>query len=236
MRTNVPAGVVVVGVDGSGRRVAQARLHHGSHPDSLLAAQGWSAGSTVSAGARHDGAIELTYRVSELDGIPPGAAPAGRDADVAPGEEGEPHQRVAAYAVVTGAPGLLLTQFTSRTHVPGSWGLPGGGLDPGESPAAGVHREVWEETGQRVVLGDLVTVQSQHWVGRAPSGALEDFHAIRIVYAATCPEPTDIVIHDVGGTTADARWFRRPELDELPMSSSWRDLATLLGSASRSLG
>ncbi len=124
---------------------------------------------------------------------------------------------------------MLLTQFTSRTHVPGSWGLPGGGLDPGEAPEQGVHREVWEETGQRVVLGELVTVQSQHWVGRAPTGVLEDFHAVRIVYAATCPEPTDIVIHDVGGTTSDARWFGRHELAGLPMSSSWRDLATLLG-------
>ncbi len=236
MRTNVPGGVVVVGIDPAGGRVAEARLHHGRHPDGTLAAEGWAVGSVLSAGLRDDGAIELAYRVTELDGIPPGVRPVDRDADVAPGEEAEPHQRVAAYAVVSGAAGLLLTQFTSQTRVPGSWGLPGGGLDPGESPARGLHREVWEETGQRVVLGDLVTVQSQHWVGRAPSGVLEDFHAVRIVYAATCPEPTDIVIHDVGGTTADARWFARHELGDVPMSSSWRDLAGVLGSAAGSLG
>ncbi|MEO7752881.1 MAG: NUDIX domain-containing protein [Terracoccus sp.] len=236
MRTNVPGGVVVVGIDPSGRPVAEARLHHGRHPDGVLAAEGWAVGSVASAGLRHDGAIELTYRVTELDGIRPEGEPVDRDDDVAPGEEGEPHQRVAAYAVVSGAPGLLLTQFTSQTRVAGSWGLPGGGLDPGESPAQGLHREVWEETGQRVVLGDLVTVQSQHWVGRAPTGVLEDFHAVRIVYAATCPEPTEIVIHDVGGTTSDARWFRRHELADLPMSSSWRDLATVLGPAAGSLG
>ena len=120
-----------------------------------------------------------------------GAAGVARDAGVGDEEVGEPYQRVAAYAVVTSARGVLLTQFNAQTHVPGDWGLPGGGLDDGESPVDGVHREVWEETGQRIELGALLTVQSQHWVGRAPSGMLEDFHAVRIVYAATCPEPAE---------------------------------------------
>ena len=56
---------------------------------------------------------------------------------------------------------------------------------------------------------------------------LEDFHAVRIVYAATCPEPTDIVIHDVGGTTSDARWVPVERIDDSPLTSSWRRLAAL---------
>ena len=92
-----------------------------------------------------------------------------------------------------------------------------------------MHREVWEETGQRIELGELVTVQSDHWVGRAPGGALEDFHAVRIVYAATCPEPTDVVVHDVGGTTSDARWVPFDEVDDYPLTSSSRRLALLGG-------
>jgi ADP-ribose pyrophosphatase YjhB (NUDIX family) len=90
-----------------------------------------------------------------------------------------------------------------------------------------VHREVWEETGQRIELGELLTVQSQHWVGRAPSGVLEDFHAVRIVYAATCPAPTEVVIHDVGGTTSDARWVPVHRIRDYPLTSSWRQLAAL---------
>ena len=86
---------------------------------------------------------------------------------------------------------------------------------------------MWEETGQLIVLGPLVTVQAQHWVGRAPTGVVEDFHAVRIVYRATCPEPTEIVIHDVGGTTSAARWVTRDELGALSMTESWRDLAEL---------
>jgi len=111
--------------------------------------------------------------------------------------------------------------------VSGDWGLPGGGLEGGESPVEGVHREVWEETGQRIELDELLAVQSQHWVGRAPAGALEDFHAVRIVYAATCPEPADVVIHDVGGTTSDARWVAPDRLGDYPLTASWRNLEVL---------
>ena len=193
----------------------------------MLAASGWAVRAAHSATVREDGALELTYVVSPMDGIPPGAPEVPRDADVAPDEVGEAYQRVAAYAVVTSERGVLLTQFNSLTAIPGKWGLPGGGLDEGEDPVAGVHREVWEETGQLVALGPLVTIQSQHWVGRAPEGRLEDFHAVRIVFSASCGDPSDPVIHDVGGTTSDARWFRRDELAGLPMSSSWRGLAAL---------
>ncbi len=88
VRTNVPGGVVVVGLDPAGRRVAEVRLHHGAHPDGVLAAEGWSAGAAVSAGLRGDGAVELAYLVSELDGIRPEGDAVARDADVAPGRGG----------------------------------------------------------------------------------------------------------------------------------------------------
>jgi hypothetical protein len=60
---------------------------------------------------------------------------------------------------------------------------------------------------------------------------LEDFHAVRIVYAATCPEPVDVVIHDVGGTTSDARWVPAERLGDYRLTSSWRHLAALLALA-----
>jgi 8-oxo-dGTP pyrophosphatase MutT (NUDIX family) len=227
MRTNVPGGLVVVALDADEQRVAEARLGHGDHPDVVLGAAGWRIESPVFATVRDDGTLEVGYRVRELDGIRPRLEHVPRDAGVGDDEVGEPFQRVAAYAVVTSERGVLLTQFNSQTHVAGDWGLPGGGLDDGESPVEGVHREVWEETGQRIELGELLTVQSQHWVGRAPSGVLEDFHAVRIVYAATCPEPVDVVIHDVGGTTSDARWVPAERLGDYRLTSSWRHLAAL---------
>jgi 8-oxo-dGTP diphosphatase len=232
MRTNVPAGIRVVAVVGSGARHEPVRLRHGDDPVHVLAGLGWRARGALDAGVAADGALELAYEVEPHDGPGLDAAPVRRDPDVAPDEVGDPYQRVAAYALVTSVRGVLLTEFTSLTHVAGEWGLPGGGLDAGEVPADGVHREVWEETGQRVELGGLLAVQSSHWVGRAPNGVVEDFHAVRIVYSATCPEPSDPVVHDVGGTTGDARWFAPSEVATVPLASSWRTLDALRSFAS----
>lgn len=237
MRTNVPGGIVVVAAPQGEKRVTVGRLRHGEHPEFLLARSGFIAEKPVKAGLSDAGSLELAYRVSRADGIPHRADDVSdvfdvlRDPDIGPDEVGEAHQRVAAYAVVTSERGILLTQFNTQTHVSGEWGLPGGGLDTGESPVEGVLREVWEETGQDIDLGELVTVQSQHWIGRAPSGVIEDFHAVRIVYVAACPDPREVVIHDEGGTTSDARWVRFDELHEVSLTRSWRRLEALTGLA-----
>jgi 8-oxo-dGTP pyrophosphatase MutT (NUDIX family) len=230
MRTNVVGGIRIVAVLPDGQQLDVGRLPHGQHPDTLLASKGWRVESPCAARLLTDGALELSYDVSQLSGIPSlERADVQRDSGVAPGDLAEPYQRVAAYAIVTSERGLLLTQFSGRTNKPDHWGLPGGGLDEGEGPADGVHREVWEETGQRIELGALVQVQSQHWIGHSPSGELEDFHAVRIVYRATCAEPTEPVIHDVGGTTSDARWVPVDELGDYSLTSSWAHLHELVG-------
>ena len=56
-------------------------------------------------------------------------------------------QRPGVYAILTGADGLLVThQQDPEPEIQ----LPGGGIDPGESPIAALHREVFEETGWRI--------------------------------------------------------------------------------------
>jgi 8-oxo-dGTP diphosphatase len=52
--------------------------------------------------------------------------------------------RIGAYAVIPGARGLLLVDQNGELQ------LPGGGIDPGESPLQALHREVGEETGWRI--------------------------------------------------------------------------------------
>ena len=50
-------------------------------------------------------------------------------------------------AIVRDAEGRILFQRRSDDN---QWSLPAGSLDPGEEPARGIVREVWEETGLRV--------------------------------------------------------------------------------------
>lgn len=141
-------------------------------------------------------------------------------------EEPVVKQRVACYAIVRSQRGMLATRFSRRTSVMGTWGLPGGGREQGENPFETVHREVYEETGQEVELDRLLDIQSDHWIGRAPNGVVEDFHALRIIYAATCARPSRPVVHDVGGTTADAVWVPLQKWRTVRWSQATRALLT----------
>ena len=38
-----------------------------------------------------------------------------------------------------------------------------------------------------------------------------------MVYRAHCPDPVETVVHDVGGSTADARWVPLADLPTLPV-------------------
>ncbi|MFB2532036.1 NUDIX domain-containing protein [Paracoccus sp. p3-h83] len=61
--------------------------------------------------------------------------------------------RQGAYAVLCRNGRILLTHQDGPTP---EWQLPGGGLDPGESPVAALHREVREETGFHVAPPRLI--------------------------------------------------------------------------------
>jgi 8-oxo-dGTP diphosphatase len=215
--------IVVRAESGPGRRVAEFVLAHGDDPVRELARLGWSRPHLDDARRGPDGSLVLHYTVTPATAVLPAPAQVPTDPGLvlAPGEEASPYQRTAAYGVVTSSRGVLLTELSELTSAPGRWTLPGGGLDPGEEPVAALHREVWEESGQRIESVRLLEAHTSHWIGRAPSGRLEDFHAVRIVYAAWCPAPTDPVVHDVGGSTAGVRWVPRDQLDRVHLSRSF---------------
>ncbi len=237
---------MVVGVDKLGAEVARLVLGHGQDPTALLASHGWEVRRTrdVTSQAVTTHVLTMTFEVEPslvaeppFDGEPRSDVPADqratnqgtttrRDPDLvmAKDEVPELHQRVAAYALVTSSRGVLMTQFSDRTNAEGRWGLPGGGIKDGEPPELAVVREAWEESGQVIEVSGLAHVQTSHWIGRAPTGRLEDFHAVRVVYRAVCHEPTEPVVHDVGGTTASAAWVPPTALDRLDITSGWRSL------------
>lgn len=180
----------------------RAPLQQGFAPRRQLREAGYKPLALRTATLCDDG-VELTFdavRMHAAHHRPGGTARANEPVDVV-------RQRLAAYAVVTSDAGVLLAQLSAQTGRPGLWILPGGGVDAGESPAAAVAREVWEEAGQEVTDVVLHDVSSSHRIGTGRGGLVEDFHAVRLVYAAHCAHPGEPTVHDVGGSTQHAAWF-----------------------------
>jgi mutator protein MutT len=73
-------------------------------------------------------------------------------------ETGERKQRPieCAGAVVRDALGRLLLVQRAQEPSQGHWSLPGGRVEPGETPAEAASREVAEETGLSVRIGELL--------------------------------------------------------------------------------
>lgn len=118
-------------------------------------------------------------------------------------------QRVAAYAVVTRCPEgrgeVLLTRLSPSAAHPGRWTLPGGGVDHGEHPAVALAREVEEECGLACEVGELIGVHDTHFSGTAPSGRIEDYHGVHLLYRASVADGQPRVV-EVDGTTDAVAW------------------------------
>ena len=116
-------------------------------------------------------------------------------------------QRVAAYAVILRDDRILLSRLAKRLTSKELWTLPGGGLEHGEDPRDAVVREVHEETGLDVHIGETAHVYSFHQRNTWRQGRRADAHALRIVYDGWVPvdSPEPHVV-EVDGSTMDAAW------------------------------
>ena len=94
---------------------------------------------------------------------------------------------------------LLACRRTAPAEVAGGWELPGGKVEPGESPEAALVREVAEELG--------IAVRVTGWLdGSSPIG---DTHALTVATAEVTHWTPRPVEHD------RLRWLRADELDDV---------------------
>ncbi len=140
-------------------------------------------------------------------------------------------QRFAAYAVASDPAGrILLTRVADGYPGAGRWHLPGGGTDYGEQPGAALIRELVEETGQIGRLVGLLGVASHRDAASlGPEGYPIDWHGVRAFYRVAVDLAGDPTVHDVGGSTAEARWFAPTELAALEVTEVTAEALASLG-------
>lgn len=123
--------------------------------------------------------------------------------------------RVAAYAIVIDANRqMLLVRVAPGYADVGQWTLPGGGINFGEHPAAGVLRELEEETGYSGEVECLEFVES--WTrGPLPEHGWGAFHGIQIVYRVRITGGS--MRHELDESTDMAAWIPLDEVRQLPI-------------------
>jgi 8-oxo-dGTP diphosphatase len=121
---------------------------------------------------------------------------------------GEPvrTQRLGAYAIAVDGGHILLTRISPVGYPAGSWTLPGGGVDHGESPHDAVLRELYEETGLRAVTSRLIDVHDVHVVDLGRDDRYEDYHGVHLLYAVEIDRSDEPYVVEIGGTTDLAAW------------------------------
>jgi 8-oxo-dGTP diphosphatase len=137
----------------------------------------------------------------------------------------DPHptrrQRFAAYGLVTDPAGrYLLTRIAEGYPGAGTWHLPGGGTDFGETPTDGLLREIVEETAQLGTVTALLNATHYHNPrALGPEGRPMDWHTVRVIYRVRVAGPTDPnVVEAVGGSTAEARWIYPADLERVRLN------------------
>jgi len=115
-------------------------------------------------------------------------------------------------AVISNGNGDLL--LVKRAHAPaqGTWSLPGGRVESGETYEQAVVREVQEETGLTVeVVREVGTIERD-----SPLGAIYEIHDFLV-------RPLQDTPPRAGDDAADARWFTPAEIYALSTSPGLTD-------------
>ncbi len=120
-------------------------------------------------------------------------------------------------AVVTDGQGRLL--MIKRGHEPGAglWSIPGGRIEPGETDAEALVREMFEETGLVVEVGSLIGSVQRPGL----AGAVIDIRDYAAMVTGGTLRP--------GDDAADARWVDLADLGSLAITEGLIEALTEWG-------
>lgn len=125
---------------------------------------------------------------------------------------------VAVGAVILDEGRILLVERGSEPNK-GAWAVPGGRVEPGETLADAVRREVTEETGLVVEVGDPA------WVGESIGpGDQPGWHFVIIDFYATV---TDGKL-EAGDDAAAVAWVDLKEASDWPIVATMHELLAVL--------
>lgn len=113
-----------------------------------------------------------------------------------------------------------------RANEPGRglWSIPGGLLEVGETLREAAKREVEEETGIPVEIGELIDVVEN--IVRDEDGRVK-FHYVLVDFRAKpLSEETDI---KPSSEVLEARWFTPEEIRDIPLTQTARLLLSKIG-------
>lgn len=133
---------------------------------------------------------------------------------------------VVTAAVIVRDGRLLIARRKPGGPYGGRWELPGGKVEPGESLAACLERELGEELGLRARAGELICTSR----GLAEGREIE-LHALRVRPVAGVPEAR---VHDRIAWAAPAEWrryrFLEPDVELLEcIRARWAEIARPAG-------
>jgi 8-oxo-dGTP diphosphatase len=106
---------------------------------------------------------------------------------------------------------VLLTRRKAGTHLEGLWEFPGGKVQPGEDPRQALWRELREELGIDVTVGEVIDVTFHYYEEAQKPVLLLFFEATRVPGSAD-PRAVDVAAFE----WADAprlEWTRFPPAD-----------------------
>ena len=121
---------------------------------------------------------------------------------------------------------LLLVKMHPRRGVfPGQWGLPGGGIEPGERMVDALRRELREELGIEIVDIEPALFKDGQYTKRLTDGSSRSIYMIFLVFH--CRAVSDELT--LNAELTDSRWVSETDLASLELNPETRDTLARMG-------